>query len=107
MAQYEPRVIYEDDIPDVGSYKIGDGPETQWDKLVEKPPGNFVEDLISAVTTPTEATPTNPKDMYRHLLQKAQGHAVTASENAYEACDWYALFDKATADRYRKSARHL
>ncbi len=87
MTQYTPRVIDEDDIPPA--------------------PSNFVEDLIATVSEPTETTPSNPKDMYRHLLAKAQTRAQVASENAYEACDWFALFDRDTADRYRKSARHL
>ena len=85
MTPARPHVIYDNDIPD--------------------PPTNLVEDLIATVTTPSE--PDTPKAMHRHLLDKAHKRAVVASENAYDACDWLALLDQTTADRYRKSARHL
>jgi hypothetical protein len=84
MTQTRPIVIDADDIPE---------------------PSNFVEDLLTKFTDPD--TPETPAGMYKHLLNKAHTHAVSASEHAYQACDWFALFDRDTADRYRKSARHL
>ena len=51
--------------------------------------------------------PETPTEMHRHLLDKAHHAAVTASENAYEACDWLRLLDPTTADKYRASATRL
>ena len=94
MTQSEPKVIDGGDMPRLADQSA-------------REPSNFVADLIETVTTPTDTTPETPEGMYRHLLSKAHAAAVISSEAAYTACDWFALFDKASADRYRKSARSL
>ena len=86
MTQSHPRVIDAGDIPDA--------PTT-------------LQRIATAFDEPLKRPPEDPKAMHKHLLEKAQVHALAASDNAYDACDWYGLLDKATADRYRKSARHL
>ncbi len=97
MTQSEPHIIDAGDMPEYVGHDSATGNNLQ----------GLMEDLIETVSTPTEPTPAGPKATYRHLLAKAQTSALQASEHAYEACDWFALFDKPTADRYRKSARHL
>ncbi len=93
MTQSEPRVIDAGDLP----------PFTGSDILTDVVTEAGATDQGFTV----EAFPSTPKGMHRQLLTNAQEHAETAAEDAYSACDWLALLDKATADRYRKSARHL
>ena len=94
MTQSEPRVIDAGDMPDYLP-ELGDVITAKTNLLTEY---DVLEELKS---------PSTPKEMHRHLLDKAHKRAVVASENAYDACDWLALLDQTTADRYRKSARHL
>ena len=92
MTQSEPRVI------DAGDMPAFTGSDNDGSILVEDMP--TVAELMPTSTA-------TPKQMHRQLLTNAQEHAQQAAEDAYTACDWLSLLDQATADRYRKSARHL
>ena len=94
MTQSEPRVI------DAGDMPAFTGSDNDRSILVEDMP--TVAELM-----PVGPSTATPKEMHRQLLTNAQEHAEHAAEDAYTACDWLALLDQTTADRYRKSARQL
>ena len=93
--QAEPRLIDAGDMPDVERQRYNPPPY----------PFQAFSDALDEVDPPTP--PETPKEMHRHLLTEAHDRAVTASENAYEACDWLRLLDPTTADKYRTSATRL
>lgn len=83
--QSTPRVVFEDDMP-LSPSKQGIPVMRPVEPIVKKP---------------------DPKRTYLELMEVARGHAQAAADAGFAACDWYAIFDRTTADKYRRAAKAM